>query len=364
MQLEIIKWLIRRERLKLKGGRGGMLMTYERPFVILVSVVLALSLICSITPANARTYSWTDEHYGARVKIAITTEESWTTNSSYSIAFAFTVENLTSSFLYDNSHVKLAKVDLDVGYVYDRSKSPFVNLTEGKTWEYSWEFTPTAKDFGLSEGESESVTLYLSISYYIVEVDGTENHASFYNSDVTVKVIAGPDAPKEKEGGCFIATAVYGSSEAGDLDDLRLFRNQVLMPTMFGKALVETYYLTSPPIADAIRQNEGLKIAVKTCLIIPVIYFVKIILSDFNLIILGICLLGTLLLMRKHKLMITLKALGFGALVMVLLMGLVFCLGWLAYTWKICATIAAYLLPTILPVSISVIALKLLRSKR
>ena len=328
-------------------------MKYRRSFPILVLVVLPLSLSCSTPPANARTYTWTDEYYGARVKIAITTEESWTTNSSYSIGFSFTVQNLSLSFLYDNNHIKLAKVELRVGFVYDRSKSPFINLTEGQTWEYSWQFTPTAKDFGLSKGESESITLYLSVSYYVVETDGTEHHGSFYNSDVTIKVIGGPDAPKEKDGPCFIATAVYDSSEAEDLDVLRLFRDQVLMPTMFGKALVETYYLTSPPIADTIRQNEGLKMAVKTLLVIPVIYFIKMILSVFNLLILGICSIGTLALIRKHKLMIALKAIGFGASVIVLLSGLVFCLGWLALTRKICATIAAYLLPTILPVSIT-----------
>ena len=340
-----------------------LLMRYRRSFPILVLVVLALSLICSTPPANARTYTWTDEYYGARVKIVITTEESWTTNSSYSIGFSYTVQNLTLSLLYDNSHIKLAKVELRVGFIYDRSKSPFINLTKGETKEYSWQFTPTAKDFGLSKGESESTTLYLSVSYYVVETDGTERHASFSNSDVTIKVIGGPDAPKEKEGPCFIATAVYGSSEARNLDVLRSFREQVLMPTTFGKALVETYYSTSPPIADTIRQNEGLKIAVKTLLVVPVIYFVKMILSVFNLVILGICLIVTLQLMRKHKLMIALKAVGFGASVMVLLIGLIFCLGWLAYTWKICATIAAYLLPTILPVSISITALKWLRSK-
>jgi len=329
-------------------------------------VALALSLTFSTPPANGRTFNWTHEYHGARVEITITTEDSWTTNSSYSIDFSFAVQYLNLSSLYYNSHIKLAKVDFRVGFVYDRSKSPFINLTAGKTWEYSWNFTPTAKDFGLSEGESESTTLYLSVSYYVVETDGTEVHASFSNSDVTIKVIAGPGAPKEKDNGslCFIATAVYGSSEAEDLDVLRSFRDQALMPTTPGKALVEAYYLTSPPIADAIRQNEGLKMAVKTLLVAPMIYFIKMILSVFSLVFVGICSMGTLLLKRKHKLTIALKSLGFGASFAVLLLGLIFCLGWLAYTWKIYATIAAYLLPTILPASISIIVLKWLRYKK
>ena len=70
------------------------------------------------------------------------------------------------------------------------------------------------------------------------------------------------------------------------------------------------------------------------------------------------------MLKRKHKLTIALKALGLGASVVVLLLGLVLYLGWLSYTWKICATIAAYLLPTILPVSVSIIAIQWLRFKK
>lgn len=298
-----------------------------------------------------------------RVKIAITAEESWTTDSSYSIGFSFTVENLRLSLLYENSHIKLAKVELRIGFRYDRSKSPFINLTEGETKEYSWQFTPTAKDFGLSKGESDSNTLYLTVSYYVVETDLTENKALFYNSDVTIKVIGGPDATEEKDGQCFIATAVYGSSEAEDLDVLRLFRDQFLEPNILGKALVETYYSTSPPIADSLRQNEGLKIAVRTFLVVPIIYSIKMILSVFSLVLLGICSVRILSLRRKRKLTIALKAIASGASVVVLLLGLVLYLGWLAYTWKICATIAAYLLPTILPLSVGITALKWLRSK-
>lgn len=45
---------------------------------------------------------------------------------------------------------------------------------------------------------------------------------------------------------CFIATAVYGGTEASEVLYLRRFRDKVLMPNRLGRAFVKVYYATSP----------------------------------------------------------------------------------------------------------------------
>jgi hypothetical protein len=71
--------------------------------------------------------------------------------------------------------------------------------------------------------------------------------------------------------GCFIATAAYGTDTAKEIDLLREFRDEVLLPNSLGATLVSFYYKTSPPIANFISQHEVLRTAVRVGFVDPIV---------------------------------------------------------------------------------------------
>jgi hypothetical protein len=64
-------------------------------------------------------------------------------------------------------------------------------------------------------------------------------------------------------GGCFIATAAYGSPMEEHVRILRDFRDRFLLTNPAGKVFVDIYYSYSPYIADFITEHETLRTPVR-----------------------------------------------------------------------------------------------------
>jgi subtilisin family serine protease len=67
-------------------------------------------------------------------------------------------------------------------------------------------------------------------------------------------------------GGCFIATAAYGSPLAGEVRLLSLFRDRFLLGNPLGRPIVAAYYSLSPPAARYIAQRAWLRPMVRATL--------------------------------------------------------------------------------------------------
>lgn len=66
-------------------------------------------------------------------------------------------------------------------------------------------------------------------------------------------------SPQTKSGGCYVATAVYGSYDCPEVWTLRRFRDYTLAETWYGRAFVYTYYAISPTLVKWFGKTDWFK---------------------------------------------------------------------------------------------------------
>ena len=80
---------------------------------------------------------------------------------------------------------------------------------------------------------------------------------------------------ESQEQACFIATAVYGTQLSEEVQVLRQFRDEFLIPHPVGRVLVAIYYKLSPPLAGFISKRRTLRSVVRECLVNPAVALSK-----------------------------------------------------------------------------------------
>lgn len=146
-------------------------------------------------------------------------------------------------------------------------------------------FRPAPQTFPVGDmaaGETRMVSLYteaferigpdIDVSF-AATVSGPEPDPDGANDDLSGSFTV-VRAGEGGSGGCFIATAAYGSYLDPDVMVLRNFRDRVLLTNPVGRDFVAWYYRVSPPVAHYIRQRNGLRTATRVVLT-PLVYAIK-----------------------------------------------------------------------------------------
>jgi len=129
---------------------------------------------------------------------------------------------------------------------------------------------PSPGSYAHDAGASVSVTALPNSGYnfsgWSWDASGkTETITITMDSDKSIKAsfIKKPTNGDDQGGGCFIATAAYGSPLHPHIDILRQFRDKYLMTNKLGRKFVAMYYKYSPSVAERIAKCKILKVFIR-----------------------------------------------------------------------------------------------------
>lgn len=148
---------------------------------------------------------------------------------------------------------------------------------DGTITQYEWDFDGNGTYDAATSTNPVSYT-YSPSGTYTAMVRVTDNQGATATASTTFSVSGDANTDSEIEhitvaggGGCFIATAAYGSYLDPQVMVLREFRDKYLLTNIPGKAFVAFYYRISPPIADFISRHEYARVSTRL-LLTSVIY--------------------------------------------------------------------------------------------
>lgn len=154
------------------------------------------------------------------------------------------VGGISISGVLQNNSSKTIKY-CDIKFVPYNSVGDAVSCIIGHCSEVCARFTGP-----LEPGKSESF-LYQNMWYNCTISSVKITGADIEYMDGTKESIPGEELPCAyviKGGGCYVATAVYGSYDCPQVWTLRRFRDYTLAKTWYGRAFIRTYYAISPTL--------------------------------------------------------------------------------------------------------------------
>jgi len=201
-----------------------------------------------------------------------------TMNGDYSITASF--EEIQPSPAYPTVTTKAAtnisaySSTLNMDYTVGEFSPVEVRFAYKKSEGLFWSYTDWVSKSG-NVTYAESVIGLDSDTEYDFKAQLKSNDSEIEVEGTTLQFTTDTPSTPPPFGGCFIATAAYGTPAAEQIDVLREFRDSVLLENIAGSQFVALYYQLSPPVADFISGNSFLRTLVRELLVDPIVWVVE-----------------------------------------------------------------------------------------
>ena len=146
---------------------------------------------------------------------------------------------------YTQEYINNAAECANILYLFGNALEIYFADKYGADAAYSW------------KGAIEIHNQYLP---YLADKESNKNQMKEY-ADKIRKYEADYQVPQfnESSGGCYVATAVYGSYDCPQVWTLRRYRDYTLAETWFGRAFIKAYYATSPTMVKRFGETTWFK---------------------------------------------------------------------------------------------------------
>lgn len=207
-----------------------------------------------------------------------------TNNTDEAISIKFSLNNsnkASEKFLLTNPSASKSKVAKNWKTLVLTKKSIQYATFNQDAMDASYSIAPrSVRSFGIANKSNANESLL----YVLQKTQASAGQVG----DSTVSAV---ESGGGGAGGCFIATAAYGSLYHPIVRDLVLFRDKVLLRSTFGSKFVAIYYTYSPKIADFIASSQVLRWLTSIALL-PLWVFSIFSVFSLNLSIFLLCLMG------------------------------------------------------------------------
>ena len=133
-------------------------------------------------------------------------------------------------------------INADNGITLDAVKDALLTLCKSRYAIANMTFAPSA-----------------ATTEHLVKAEFIHTYAEKIHELDETFVVPSVESKTDSSGGCYVATAVYGSYDCPQVWTLRRYRDYTLAETWYGRAFIHTYYAISPTLVKWFGHTEWFK---------------------------------------------------------------------------------------------------------